>query len=430
MVMDPSAVAAVLASPQGRAAVAAGATGTVIRLIRQAHGWTQQELAGRSGYSQATVSRVERGVSRAARDTAVLTDLADALGVPAAVLGVTSASGQRPILDAVERREFLGGSAGLAVTALLPQSVATPGRIDAADVTQCWTALRRLYELDDRYGGGTVCQLTEGMARRLQDAVRRGNYLPAVGRELQKVTAATMEHAGWLSYDAGWQDRAHRWWLETCHFADVAGVPGVRVTVLASMASQASYVGAGAEAVDLIQASRKTTTHDQANSPLLSLLAAREAIGHAQAGDRGAAVSAIGQAHQWLDRGRRGDEPFWLDFWDPACLAWYEARIALAMRQGKSAEVAGRTALASVDAVSFPRNRTHYAADLGLILAQRGQLDEAISVTSEAIQGVHAVGGSGLVVADLHRTVDLLGQQKYPPATTFAAAARRLLPAK
>ncbi|MBW0008808.1 MAG: helix-turn-helix transcriptional regulator, partial [Pseudonocardiales bacterium] len=50
--MDPSVVAAVLVSPRGRAAVAAGATGTVIRLLRQAHGWNQQELADRSGYSQ------------------------------------------------------------------------------------------------------------------------------------------------------------------------------------------------------------------------------------------------------------------------------------------------------------------------------------------------------------------------------------------
>jgi Helix-turn-helix domain len=60
-----SAVVAVLLSPQGRAALAAGATGTVIRLVRQAHGWTKQQLADRSGYSQATISRVERGVSRA-----------------------------------------------------------------------------------------------------------------------------------------------------------------------------------------------------------------------------------------------------------------------------------------------------------------------------------------------------------------------------
>ncbi|MGH3711803.1 MAG: hypothetical protein ACRDRQ_27760, partial [Pseudonocardiaceae bacterium] len=134
-------------------------------------------------------------------------------------------------------------------------------------------------------------------------------------------------------------------------------------------------------------------------------------------------------AHQWLDQGRRGDEPFWLDFWDPADLACHEMLVALATGQGKSAEAAARTALATVDAVAFPRNRTIYAAGLGSVLVQRGQLDEAISVTTEAIQGVHAGHGSGRIVTHIHRTVALLGQQKYPPATTFAAAARRLLPA-
>jgi transcriptional regulator with XRE-family HTH domain len=426
--MEFSAVVAVLLSPQGRAAVAAGATGAIICLLRDALGWTQQDLADRSGYSQSTISRIERGITRAARDTVVLTDIAAALGVPPEILGIASIPDQRSILENVERRKFLGGSTSLAVAALLPQNVVTPGRIDATDVAQCWTALRRLYQLDDRHGGGTVYQLSEEMARRLQDAVRRGSYPPAVGDELRKVTAATMEHAAWLAFDTGWQDKARLWWLETCHFAQVNEVPEVRVTALVTMAQQAIHAGDGQEVLELVHTARKTA-HDQDRNPLLlSLLAGREALGHALAGDRRAAVSALGQAHQRLDRGRRGDEPFWLDFWGPACLAWNEARVALATRQGKAAEVAARAAFASADAALYPRNRTHIAANLGFILAQRGQLDEAISVTTEAIQGAPAVCGSGLLVADLHRTVDLLGHQKYTPATTFAAAARRLLP--
>ncbi|MGA9311272.1 MAG: helix-turn-helix transcriptional regulator, partial [Pseudonocardiaceae bacterium] len=420
--MDPSAVAAVLISPQSRAAVAVGAAGTVIRLIRQAHGWSQQDLADRSGYSQATISRLERGVSRATRDTAILTDLAGALGVPSAVLGVVSDPDQRPILDDVDRREFLGGAAGLAVTALLPQGVATPGRINAVEATQCWTALRRIEELDARQGGTVVCQMAEGMARRLQDALRRGSYVPTVGRELQSITAAAMDQAGWLAYDAGWQDKARRWWLETCHFADLAEVPDIRVSALAAMALQASNAGDGKETIDLAQAARKAAIRDQDGNPLLlSLLAAREAIGHAQTGDHSAAISDIVQARRWLDYGRRGDEPL-----GPADLAWHETRVALVTKQGKSAEVAARTALATVDATSFPRNHTLYAAGLGSILTQRGQLDEAINVTSQAIQGAHAVRGSGLAVSNLRQVVDLLGQQKYLPAKTFATAARRL----
>jgi hypothetical protein len=215
--------------------------------------------------------------------------------------------------------------------------VATPGYINATEASQCWTALRRLFELDDQQGGATVCQMTAGMARRLQDALRRGSYSPSVGCELHKVTAATLEHAGWLAYDAGWQRQARQWWLETCHVAALADVTDVRITALASMALQASDLGDGREAVDLIQAARKITINDQGNPLLLSLLAARESIGLAHTGDRSAAISAIGQAWKWLDHGRRGDEPFWLDFWGPADLAWHETRVAVVTKQSKSA---------------------------------------------------------------------------------------------
>jgi transcriptional regulator with XRE-family HTH domain len=422
--------AAVVISPQGQAAVAAGEIGTLIRLMRQALGWSQQQLADRSGYSQATISRLERGVSRAARDTVILADVAQALGVPPAVLGVSSQHGQpASIVDGVERRDFLGGAAGLTVAVLLPRDVATPGRIDTAQVAQCWTALHRLEELDAFHGGAAGYQVVDEMVRRLQDALRRGCYSPAVGRELQGVTAAAMDQAGWLAYDAGWRHKARHWWLETCHLADLAGITEPRVSALTTMALQASdALGGGRETVELAHAAR-SAAGDRATPILLSLLAAREAVGHAQAGDRPAAVSAISQARQWLDHGREGQEPFWLDFWGPADLAWHETRVALATGNGKSAELAARATLSSADTGAFPRNHILYTINLASILTRLGQLDEAISLTSDAIQGIHEIQGSGRTITTLRHTVDLLEKQKYPPATTFATAARRLLPA-
>ncbi|MGQ0776878.1 MAG: helix-turn-helix domain-containing protein [Pseudonocardiales bacterium] len=419
-------VAALLASPQGCAALAAGHTGMVVRLIRQALGWTQEDLAVRSGYSQSTISRIECGKTRSARDIDVLADLAQLLGVPPAVFGL--APDQRCTLDPVNRRDVLGGAVALAVSALLPRGVATAGRIDMAQVEQCWTALNRLFELDAHHGGGPVYELAAGMAQRLQDALSRGSYPPSVGEELHSVTAATMEHAAWLAYDAGWQQRARQGWLETCHHADLADAPGNKVSALATMALQAGkQPGNGPEVVALAQAAR-TAGKDQATPTLLSLLAAREAVGHALSGDRAAAVSSVAEARRWLDHGRGGDEPFWLDFWGPADLACHETRVGLITRDGRSAETAARAALAGVDAEAFPRNHTLYTVGLGSVLTRLGQFDEAIAVLGDAVQRVDGVRGSGRTIVTLHNAVDLLGQQKYPPARTFAAAACCLLP--
>jgi hypothetical protein len=194
------------------------------------------------------------------------------------------------------------------------------------------------------------------------------------------------------------------------------------------MALQATHTaGSGRETLDLVQAAR-LAAGNQPTPILLSLLAAREALGHARSGDRAAATSAVIESRRWLDHGRRGDEPFWLDFWGPADLALHEMMVALRTGQGNLAETAARRAVASVDAGAFPRNHTAYASHLGLILIRRRQLDEAITITSDAVQRVDAVRGSGRIVARLTRTVDLLGQQNYQPAKLFATAARRLLP--
>src|SRR5918998_1085350 len=146
--MSTSAVTTALLSPSGRAAVAAGSTGTIIRLARQALDWTQHELARRSGYSQATISRLEREVSRAARDMEVLADLATALGIAPSALGLLLPGVDEPSrVDTVDRRAFLTSTATMAAAAMLPASVATPGRIGAAEVAQCWNGLHRLVQL-------------------------------------------------------------------------------------------------------------------------------------------------------------------------------------------------------------------------------------------------------------------------------------------
>ncbi len=271
------------------------------------------------------------------------------------------------------------------------------------------------------------------MAGKLENALRRGSYTSAVGHELHKVTAAAMEQTGWLAYDAGWGERARHWWLEACHLADLANVPEARVTALASMSLQVSTdLSRGRETVALAQAAR-TAAGKHATPGLLSLLAAREAVGHAHNRDRAAAAAAISDARRSLDQRKHSEEPLlwgaWLDFWGPADLACHENRVSLALGNGTAAEEAARAAFSSVDAATYPRNYTIYAVRLGSTLVQRGQLDEAIAVTSEAVQHVAAVRGSRRIISDLHNTVNLLDRQNYAPATNFASTARQLLPA-
>jgi hypothetical protein len=101
--------------------------------------------------------------------------------------------------------------------------------------------------------------------------------------------------------------------------------------------------------------------------------------------------------------------------------------VALAAGDGRSAERAARTAFDSADKGAFPRNHTIYAVRLGQVLAQTGQIDEAIAVTSDAVEQVDSVRGSRRIIDDLRRTIQLLGTREYRPAQEFAAAARKVL---
>jgi transcriptional regulator with XRE-family HTH domain len=423
--METSAVMAALLSPTGQAAVAAGEAGKIVRIAREAHGWNQHELARRSGYSQPTISRLERGVGRVARDVTVLSDLAAALGVPPGVLGVLPRLEKAPTLDGVDRRAFLTSTITVAVAAMLPQPVATPGRIGAVDVAQCRAGLRRLFQLDDHYGGGTVYEIAAEMAGRLQDALRRGVYGRDVEQDLQAVAASTMEHAGWLAYDAGRGDAAKRWWLETCHLTDIANLPDARVAALTSMALHATTSGAPRDAVKLIGAARSQAGH-RASPTLLSLLAAREAVALAQMRDASSAKAAVATAKRELESTAAGGDPLWLEFWNTADLACHETRVALALGDGWRAEHAARTAVRESDKLLFPRNHMIYQLRLGRVLTRTSQLDEAVAVIGDALRNPQMLGSSKRIGSDLAVTLDLLEQHNHAPARTFAEAARRI----
>ncbi|MEJ2862166.1 helix-turn-helix domain-containing protein [Actinomycetospora flava] len=431
---EKAVVAQALLDQSNRAATAAGHVGAIIRAARLALGLSQAGLAARIGYvSQATISRIERASTRAAKDASVLCDLARVLHVPPGTLGVSPPRSPTAssTLDDVRRRDFLGGAAALTAAALLPGSIASLSAVGQPDVDQAWRALERLFELDDLQGGVQLYEVADAMARRMGDALRSGRYGEDVGSGLRAVTATTMEHAGWLAYDAGQGAVARSWWLETIHLArDVGHVPTAHVAALASMSLHASGSPSHVrEAAPLAEAARRAAQETPSSPTLLSVLAAREAVGHAQTGDRTAAREALIQARKQLERGPRADDPLWLQFWSPADFACHETRVALAFGDGRLAERSARAALATADEARFPRNHAIYSARLGAVLARTRQLDEAIAVTSAAVKRINDLNGSKRILVDLAATVDHLAAQSYPPARQFARAARRLISA-
>jgi hypothetical protein len=214
--------------------------------------------------------------------------------------------------DDVNRREFLTG-AGLAASAALPAMPAP--RLGLSDIDRLRESVEQLYTLDNLHGSGAVYALTTRTYDRLRGHVERATYNQATGQALRELTARTVAKAGWLSFDDGRHDDARRWWLEATHWSKLTDADAVSPLALASMSRQATEQRRSREAIDLAQAAQRTAGR-AATPRLRSMLHAREALGHAGAGDGASAHAALRRAREHAET-RHDADPRWLAFYGP-----------------------------------------------------------------------------------------------------------------
>jgi transcriptional regulator with XRE-family HTH domain len=404
-----------------------GGSGEVNRLreFRERCGWTQEEVVAEiyrraiergdpvsPGLDQPAVSRHENGKKRPGpRIRALYCEL---YGVDAADLGFRVAfPGENGDPEDVDRREFLTGAAGFVASASLAPVVPTR-RLGPPDLVRLRQAVVRLYELDEQHGGaGGVYPLTMRTFHRLRGLIERASYDEVTGRALRQLAGEAAGRIGWLEFDAGRQDDARSWGLEALHWARLADADSVSVGAMAAMARQAADQGRPREAIDLATAAQRTAK--RATPRLTSVLLAREALGHAGAGDARSARAALCRARGFADRTRREDDPRWLDFYGMADFACYEYRVALMLGDSSAAEDAARTSLALGDPVGYPRNHALDLVNLANVLAQRRKIDESVAVVCQAATAAADVD-SGRVVRGLRGVAQRLAPFKDDPS--------------
>lgn len=326
----------------------------------------------------------------------------------------------------VDRREFLPGAAGFVATAALPSVPAR--RLGSADVVRLQQSAAHLYKLDDLHGAAVVYPLTLRTFDRLRGLVERASYDTATGRALRELAGQTAAHAGWLSFDADRHGDARPWWLEAMHWSRLAGTNSVSVLAMAGMARQASDQLRPREAIDLATAAQRAVGR-AATPRLTSILLAREALGHAGAGDAASAHAALRRARGHADQAHHDDDPRWIDFYGLAEFAFHEYQAALLPGDTAAAEEAARTALTLSDPVHYPRNYALDLVNLSAVLARRRKVDESAAVASQAASTAADLG-SGRVTRGLHGIArDLAPFKDAPGVASHLDAVHAALPA-
>ncbi|GLY80562.1 helix-turn-helix transcriptional regulator [Actinoallomurus iriomotensis] len=322
-----------------RQALARLDVGAVVAILRAATGLSQLDLANVvEGWSQSTVSLIERGRRDTLYDVRELLRFADAVGMPrenllplilgdpGAVLDDNESAGGRE----VDRRSFNTMAAALTVGAALPSSP-VPARVNEGHVRHLRASLAQIRRRHQNAGGGAALEETLRQYRRSRAMLDESDYTDRVGRQLLAVTAELGEAAGWAAYDGNDQKLARQLYGEAELLAGSSGDTVLTMLVYTDLAQQSTYLarmtgrrGIARESLRFADRAAEVARHEP-SARLHALIALRRALAYAELGDEPAFRTQITTARRELERGDHSTDPAWALYVSDSEITGYEA---------------------------------------------------------------------------------------------------------
>jgi len=316
----------------------------------------------------------------------------------------------------MRRRKLLLGSgfsmAAFAEPALLaliippaPAGARAAGqRVGMADVEVLTEQIDHLIRLGFQFGTGRVREQVVVLLHREANQLLHGSYSEKIGKALLSGVAQATRLAGYLAADGGRDALAQRYYIQALDLAMRAGDRLYAAEVLATMSGITVRVGEnapaehdtarhGRQAVALARAGL-TVTQGVATPALAAELHVLEARGLALLGEASAARRAVLAAERLYESVRLGDGPPW---------------------QGRF------------------YSENSLMADVGLCLSNIGEVKQALTLSTTALQGTEAwrvrsqaiiqtyIATHHLSARDLEQAAATVRASGYPQAEDFAA---------
>lgn len=222
--------------PEVRKAASAGDLGAVIRHYRERRRITEKELGKASGYSQSSISRLERRGNRS-YDLSILRRIAQVLDIPLYLFGLSE--------PPVNRRDFIGAAAAFAVSSKLPKVPPAVVPYFSAQLAGHWQADRAL-------GPHLLIDTVEPQCRTVLQTVDASSG--TLHRDLLQLATAYTGLTGWLYQDAGDLTLCSRWLAETLELAHRANDRELVAYALTCKAMVRADAGDGIGTLDLAEA--------------------------------------------------------------------------------------------------------------------------------------------------------------------------------
>lgn len=426
-----------LSAPRQDEIVQSMSIGPLLRQLRKDVGRSQSEQAAMlSDLAGRAVTRNE--VSRWESEARLLTPywqahVALSFNVPVATLrrAVAATKAQRRLRRSkeapeggdMERRDFLGAAAGLALSSLPLFEVAHAGnRIGMSDVQQLMARTARLRRLDNFLGGGETYRL---YANELAATVRLTRTTSLTAQTRQACTAVIAEQAqlvGWAAFDAGMHREAKQHYLTSFDAAKEARNTALAGNALAFLAYQ--EVSVRRPSVEMAAASY-ATARAGATPRVKALLLERLAWTHAVAGQAQETDRALQQAQEALQIPDDRPEPDWVFWVDAREIQIMSGRCWTELQRPLRAVPTLEAALYSYDD-THARDKSLYLTWLARAYSDAGEIEQAAQVLGRSIalaRGVDSIRPRERILPMLHR---LQPHQEVPEVAAVYEAASTL----
>ncbi|MFG2908862.1 helix-turn-helix domain-containing protein [Kitasatospora sp. NPDC048286] len=355
--------------------------GKIIELARTHQRMTQAQLGRACGLSQSAISRLEkRAVGAYAMD--LLLRVSQHLEIPAALLGLAEAPVHVRIgTESVERRQFLGAAAAVAVSPVLDIATGCIDEVEhqASSLRLVTTSYRRL---DGSTSSRELAQAVRSHLRLIQGLI--GAAASDAHRiRLAAVASEAASLAAWLAWDTGDNGSARSFYGASIKAARSGAHPLLAAYQTGSLAQFEAHAGNGAMALNLVERARGLL---QPGSPTVAdaWLSSVEALGHAASGDQRSCDRALTRSRAAVHVNADGEPPPW-----PWVFTFDEAkvdsfRVTCSAHLGLPRWVSGNSG--PVLATGHAKQRALLMLDLAAGQLAAGQVEAAFAIATEALK--------------------------------------------
>ncbi|MBB2909525.1 tetratricopeptide (TPR) repeat protein [Streptosporangium becharense] len=284
-----------------------------------------------------------------------------------------------------------------------------PGAVSTDDVQALKDARSRYEQMYRRVGGVPVRPRVVAFLSANVTPLLKSGHDDRTGRELFRAVGGLVALAGICAYDSNRQALSQRYLFRALRMAKASGNPafgGYVIALLANQAmSQAKYRHVIQYAETALRGSR-----GHLSPALVTDLHTLQAKAYARVGDRSGCHAHMRRSETTAARIRRDDEPPETGYVQLGLLECQHAEALRRLGDLVAAQVYAEEALRSVD-VCHLRGQTHRLATLALVLAERGELDQAVTTAESMLERAQGMESERIterigMVADALRPFD------------------------